>query len=140
MLETQLNQLKTAYENLGLSTIDELLKFYAPNAIFKDPFVQVQGHAQIKAIFVKMFKQLDDPKFYVKTMLQNNGEVSILWEFRFRFKRWNKNPQAFLGVSWITLNSDFEIISHIDYWNPSEGIYEKLPILGGFMRFLKNSV
>lgn len=137
MLDHKIHELKNAYENLTPNTIDDLLKLYAANAFFKDPFQAVRGHTAIKSIFEKMFVQLEHPRFVVKQAVYEKSQISLLWEFKFKFRRWNKNPQTITGVSWLTLNDDYEITSHIDFWDPAEGIYEKLPILGGLMRFLK---
>lgn len=138
-IELQLQNLQKAYETLTPDNVDHLLSFYAADARFKDPFQEVNGHAEIKEIFLKMFDQLNNPRFRVKEIQNRNQQVSLLWEFHFEFKRWNQSPQMILGVSWLTLNDDGLIKRHHDFWDPAEGIYEKLPIIGSLMRFLKKS-
>jgi steroid delta-isomerase len=130
--------LKFEYENCTPNTIHQLIKFYAPNAIFKDPFQEVIGHPAISKIFFKMFEQLNEPRFVVQETLVGNQQAALLWEFHFSMKRWNTNAQSFTGVSWLYFDEDLLISKHHDYWDPSAGIYEQLPILGPLMRGLKS--
>lgn len=139
LLTHQLDGIKKAYENLRPETVDDLLNFYALDAGFKDPFQEVQGRIAIKDIFLKMFDQLESPSFQVREIQHQGVQASLLWEFRFRFKRWNRSDQAILGVSWLYFNENGLIIRHHDFWDPAEGIYEKLPIIGSLLRILKNA-
>lgn len=139
LLPHQLDGLKDAFENLRPENVDDLLNFYAPEASFKDPFQEVQGRLAIKHIFLKMFDQLDRPAFKVRQIQHQGAQASLLWEFKFRFKRWNQSDQVILGVSWLYFNESGLIIRHHDFWDPAEGIYEKLPVIGSFLRLLKNA-
>lgn len=132
-----LEDLKFQYEHLSIGQIEDLLFFYSDTAIFKDPFQQVQGHDAIGSVFKHMFLSLDEPHFVVKSIQYKGLEASLLWDFKFKFKRWNVSQQSITGVSWLEFNAQGKIQSHIDYWDPAEGIYEKLPLLGSLMRFLK---
>jgi steroid delta-isomerase len=130
--------LKFQYENCKPETISQLLAFYAPHAIFRDPFQEVSGHAAISKIFSKMFDQLNTPRFIVEETLVGQNSAAILWEFRFSMKRWNTQEQSFKGVSWLYFDEAGLIQTHHDYWDPAAGIYEKLPIIGPVMRGLKS--
>ena len=136
----QLETIQFEYENIQINRISNLVKLYAEDAVFKDPFQEVHGRDAIAKIFAKMFSQLDGPSFKIISAVGQDFEASLLWEFHFRFKRWNTNPQNLRGVSWLKFNELGLINSHIDYWDPAEGIYEKLPLLGSIMRLLKSSV
>ena len=137
LISQQLQSLQYEYEHIQVNNIERLMAHYSSHAMFKDPFQEVSGKQAIAHIFLKMFDQLDNPSFKVLSVLHNKLEASILWEFHFQFKRWNHAPQRLKGVSWLTFDELGLITSHIDYWDPSEGIYEKLPIVGSLMRFLK---
>lgn len=135
----QLSELKAAYENLRPDSIDDLLNFYATNASFKDPFQEVQGRTAIRHIFLKMFEQLEFPSFQVKEIQSQGMQASLLWEFKFKFKRWNRSEQKILGVSWLYFDDNNLIARHHDFWDPAEGIYEKLPIIGSLLKLLKKA-
>lgn len=138
-LTRQLEELKNAYENLQPDSVDDLLNFYSTNASFKDPFQEVQGRAAIQKIFLKMFNQLDSPTFQVKEIQSHGRQASLLWEFKFHFKRWDRSPQSILGVSWLYFDENNLIVRHHDFWDPAEGIYEKLPLIGALLKALKKA-
>ena len=131
-------KLKAQYDQLSPTHIDALLNCYSSDAIFKDPFQEVQGHPAIKHIFLKMYEQLNQPQFIVREQLIGEKQVAFLWDFQFSMKRWNTTPKSFSGVSWLYFNDAFLVTKHHDYWDPAEGIYEHLPLIGPVMRGLKS--
>ena len=130
--------LKLQYDQLSPTTVDGLLNCYSADAIFKDPFQEIQGHPAIKHIFVKMYEQLNQPQFIIREQLLGNQQVAFLWDFQFSMRRWNTSPKSFSGVSWLYFNDAFLVTKHHDYWDPAAGIYEHLPLIGPVMRGLKS--
>ena len=45
--------------------------------------------------------------------------------------------QCIKGSSHLQLNQNGLVQSHRDYWDTAEELYEKIPMLGGLMRWLK---
>ena len=45
--------------------------------------------------------------------------------------------QTIRGGSHLILNADGKIVSHREYWDSAEELYEKLPVVGALMRWLK---
>ena len=128
------------FENLDLNNIDHLLVLYDAQAFFKDPFNEVTGKAAIQRIFTHMFDQVDQPKFIVTKHIATDSQICLTWEFCFNFKNSSQEQQVIKGCTWLTLNRELLITQHRDYWDPAEELYEKIPLLGGFMRFLKKRI
>ena len=126
------------FEGLSLDTVDHLIDLYSTDAIFKDPFNEVTGQHDIKKIFVHMFEQVDQPKFIVLAEISNSYQACLTWEFRFRFKN-ESHQQVIRGCSWLTISHNL-ITEHRDYWDAAEELYEKLPLIGSLMRFLKKKL
>ena len=62
----------------------------------------------------------------------------LTWEFRFRFRSYRPaQPQVILGASHLVFSTKGLVTLHRDYWDAAEELYEKLPVLGGAMRWLK---
>lgn len=126
------------FENLSPASVAQLSQFYAPDARFKDPFNEVQGLAAITLIFEHMYTALDAPHFVVTHSLVDGDQAFLTWDFKFRFKRFDTQAlQTVRGGSHIQFNAQGLITMHRDYWDAAEELYEKLPLLGGLMRWLK---
>jgi steroid delta-isomerase len=133
----QLERVVRFYEGLELSTVCEVRTVYTPDAYFKDPFNEVGGHDAIIRIFEHMFTQVDQPRFVVHTSMAQEGQGFLVWELRYRMKRLAKGPQIIRGASHLVFDGDGRVCMHRDYWDAAEELYEKIPLLGGWMRLLK---
>ena len=125
------------FEALAPADIARLPAFYAAEARFKDPFNDVRGVAEVQRIFAHMFTALNEPRFVVLTSLVQDNQCFLTWDFRFRFKRGNPALQTVHGGSHLVLDSKGLITLHRDYWDAAEELYEKLPVVGVLMRWLK---
>jgi ketosteroid isomerase-like protein len=125
------------FETLAATDVARLADLYTPDATFKDPFNEVRGIAAIQAIFTHMFVTLDKPRFEIRDVVVAGGQCFLTWDFRFRLRRFNRAEQCIHGGSHLKLAADGRIAEHRDYWDAAEELYEKLPLLGGLMRWLK---
>jgi steroid Delta-isomerase len=132
------NRIAAYFDTLTADTVSRLGEYYLPDATFKDPFNEVRGLAAIQHIFNHMYVSLDQPHFVVTGRLVDGAQCFLTWEFRFRFKRFDTTTlQIVRGASHLMLDVDGRIQMHRDYWDAAEELYEKLPLLGGLMRWLK---
>jgi ketosteroid isomerase-like protein len=131
-------RIATFFEQLTPASVQQLADLYAPDARFKDPFNEVQGLAHIERIFHHMFESLERPHFVVTQQLVDGDQAFLVWEFRFRFKRFDTQSwQTVRGGTHFELDAQGRITLHRDYWDAAEELYEKLPVLGRLMRWLK---
>jgi steroid delta-isomerase len=126
------------FEQLSPEHLGSLSSVYAQGAHFKDPFNEVQGIEAIERIFSHMFDALHAPRFVVRERVLQGVQCFLTWEFRFRFKTYRTDTeQCILGASHLTFGEDGRVIHHRDYWDAAEELYEKLPVVGALMRWLK---
>ena len=127
-----------SFEQLTPQNIETLDALYTPDARFKDPFNDVRGLAAIQQIFRHMYVSLHEPRFVITSRIVEGGQCFLTWEFRFRFKRFRiQQDQVILGGTHLVLAPDGRISLHRDYWDAAEELYEKLPLVGSLMRWLK---
>jgi hypothetical protein len=130
--------LATFFETLSPQSVSQLPTIYDAQARFKDPFNEVQGLPEIERIFRHMYVALEQPHFVITGQLVDGQQAFLTWEFRFRFKRFDTTTlQTVLGGSHVVFNEQGLVTLHRDYWDAAEELYEKLPVLGGVMRWLK---
>ena len=126
------------FEKLQPQDLPRLAQMYAQDARFKDPFNEVQGLAEIERIFAHMFEALDSPHFIVTERIVQGQQCFLVWDFRFRFKRFDtQNWQTVRGGTHLTFDDAGLVTLHRDYWDAAEELYEKLPVVGSLMRWLK---
>ena len=126
------------YEQLSPQGLDHLPLLYAADARFKDPFNEVQGLTAIRGIFEHMYDSLHEPRFVVTTRILQGQEAFLGWDFHFRFQRFDtQTVQTVRGGSHLVFNPEGLVSLHRDYWDAAEELYEKLPLVGGLMRWLK---
>jgi ketosteroid isomerase-like protein len=135
--DARLVRLQHFFETLTPTSVAGIGTVYAEDAWFKDPFNEVRGVAAVRRIFEHMFRQVDGPRFIVTHAMAAGDDAFLTWEFRFRLHARPDEEQLIRGASHIKFATDGRVAYHRDYWDAAEELYEKLPLLGSLMRFLK---
>ena len=136
--EEAVTRVITFFEQLSPAGVATIGQLYAPQARFKDPFNEVQGVPAIEAIFAHMFKALEQPRFVVTGRVVQGQQCFLTWDFLFAFKNFEKGvTQTVRGASHLVLDAQGMVTQHRDYWDVAEELYEKLPVVGALMRWLK---
>ena len=129
------------FETLSLDSLSRLGDFYTPHVWFKDPFNEVRGLAEVRAIFEHMYVALDQPRFVVTDRIVDGQQCFLTWNFEFHFKRFDTAIlQTVRGSSHLKFTADGRVDYHRDYWDAAEELYEKLPWVSPVMRWLKKRV
>ena len=137
-MNNAVDRIVQTFQTLTLAGVETLDAIYAPEARFKDPFNDVQGLGEIQRIYRHMYVTLENPRFLITERIVQGSQCCLTWEFRFGFKRFKPGQaQCILGGSHLLLDASGRITLHRDYWDAAEELYEKLPVLGGVMRWLK---
>jgi hypothetical protein len=128
------------YEQLSPARLPELNALYADDAAFKDPFNEVRGIGAIEAVFDHMFGQVSAPRFVVHDAVHDGADdrpltqAFLTWDFLFGAAG---TERVVRGATHLRFGADGKVVLHRDYWDAAEELYEKLPILGVLMRWLK---
>lgn len=122
------------FANLQADGLERLASIFAPDARFKDPFNDVRGVDAITRIFAHMYATTREPQFVIREHALHGDRLFIRWDYHF---------QTLKGVAWeipgvsvVRFNLAGLAVEHVDYWDPAEHIYSKLPLLGWLMRWL----
>lgn len=137
-LDRHVARLVAYFESLSPDNLDQLASFYTAGAYFKDPFNEVRGLPAVRGIFDHMYEALEQPRFVVTDTIAQGDQCFLTWNFEFYFKGFDKATlQTIRGGSHLKFTADGLVDVHRDYWDAAEELYEKLPWLGGLMRWLK---
>ena len=137
-MEEPVARLVQYYQTITPQTVADLGQYYAADAYFKDPFNEVHDCPSIAQIFEHMFKALTEPRFVVTNQIVQNEQCFLTWEFHFLFKSFQpEKPQIIRGASHLVFSNQGLVTFHRDYWDAAEELYEKIPLLGSLMRWIK---
>jgi len=125
------------FQSISADSARTLSLIYTEDVWFKDPFNEVQGLEQVSHIFTHMFEQVDAPRFVVTHSMLQDDQAFLTWDFLFRMRRFSDDEQCIRGASHVRFASDGRVAYHRDYWDAAEELYEKLPVVGSLMRWLK---
>ncbi len=139
--EAALQRVVHFFEHLQANDVGRIADIYASDAHFKDPFNAVQGVAEIARIFAHMFETLEAPRFVITHQVQQGAQCFVTWDFFFAMRPFGAGQtQTIRGASHLVLREDagvWRVALHRDYWDTAEELYEKLPLVGSLMRWLK---
>ena len=137
-MNSSVDRIVETFHGLTLEGVETLGAIYAPDAGFKDPFNDVRGLAEIQRVYRHMYAALENPRFIVTGRIVQGPQCFLTWEFHFAFKRIKRGQaQRILGGSHLVLDGEGRITLHRDYWDAAEELYEKLPVVGSLMRWMK---
>jgi steroid delta-isomerase len=126
------------FETLTPQSLARFGEYYADDAFFKDPFNELRGLKEVMRVFEHMYRTLDEPRFVVTARLVDGDQCFLTWDFRFRFKSVRPEvEQTIRGSTHLKFAADGRVNFHRDYWDAAEELYEKLPFIGGLMRWLR---
>ena len=127
------------FERLSARSIRLIEKLAEPGMRFKDPFNDVQGLDAFERIFRHMFEHLEKPKFEVQDYAwgQDGQTVYLRWVLRYELRGQKRRID---GMSEVFFSNGGKVLSHIDHWDAGEQFYERLPLLGGMIRFVKSKL
>lgn len=134
MMASRLDELVRYYESLTGQSVARMGDFYAADAYFKDPFNEVRTLPDIQAIFARMFEVVESPRFVITERIVGEQSVALTWDFDFGMRG---RAIRVHGASVLRFDAAGRVQYHRDYWDAAEELYEKLPVLGVLMRWLK---
>ncbi|MFZ6726621.1 nuclear transport factor 2 family protein [Undibacterium sp. MH2W] len=135
--QASLQQVVQFFETLTPKQAKDLSRIYTLDAYFKDPFNEVRGLEAVTRIFEHMFVQVEQPRFKITSTVLQDDAAFLCWDFYFYMKKFKPEEQCIRGATHIRFAPDGKVHMHRDYWDAAEELYEKLPVLGGLMRWLK---
>ncbi len=134
---THLNEFLQWNLNPSLKSIKNVHKHYARDLFFKDPFTELYTADELQKYYQRTLVKLKDMRFSFENVLEQEHQAFVTWIMTAQFmgRKFSVN-----GTSHFKFNSSGLCEFHRDYFDLSEELYERLPLLGyifkGFKRIL----
>lgn len=127
------------YQDLRHDTLHLLDEVYAAEVVFEDPLHRVEGLAELRGYFERMYEGVKAIRFDFGSVLQSGDEAMLTWTMHLRHRR--LRPGEALALPGAThLRWAEKVHYHRDYFDAGALLYERLPLLGGVVRAIRRRV
>jgi len=115
---------------------------YAAGVYFRDPFKEIYGEAELEAYLLRTSKAVAQFSMDWQDVAEHGGDYYFRWVMSVKLKRDGKNkpPSLTTGISFVRFGADGKVIFHQDYFDAAAFLYEKIPVLGSEIRFIKKRI
>jgi hypothetical protein len=84
-----------------------------------------------------MFAVTQGPRFEILEQSASGDTGFVRWRFRFAPRGRPQAQRTIEGVSRVVFAADGRVAEHVDYWDPVEGLYDGIPLIGPILRLLR---
>jgi len=120
------------FENLRPERLHQVDQLFDQDALFRDPFNDVQGRPAIRRIFEHLLTDYPRTRFRVIESCPTHHSAFIRWTFQPDSER----DLQIEGVSRVIFNAKGEVLDHRDYWDSASELFAHLPFTRGPVRWL----
>ena len=99
--------------------VNQTYTIYAPDVFFQDPLNEFRGVKRYQEMIGFLSRWFADLKMELHDIQRNGDTIKTEWTLRWRSPLPWQPQIAITGRSELTLNSEEQIVSHIDYWDCS---------------------
>lgn len=133
-----LGRFRQLFNNLCAGNMAELGTVYSDDVHFTDPFSSVHGIDELTDYFTGAYANVIACSFDFGDPVINGENVCIPWVMHLRHKRIRRGRNVSVdGISQIIIRGG-RVVSHRDYFDAGQLLYENLPVLGGVIRWIRN--
>ena len=138
-MASNLNRSIEFFTNLDKNHMELVDQFYDKNVIFQDPIHQLTGSSAVRAYYEGLYKNAESVRFEYTKKLEDQNTVVLVWRMFLKTAAIkNGNEITVDGTSVITFDGpNGKAISHRDYFDMGEFIYEQIPILRSVIHYIK---
>lgn len=130
------------YGDLSPSNVQEKVRdVYAPDAWFNDTIATESGIAAIEKYLLKTAQGAESVKAKINNTAVSGSDCYVRWTMEVQTKNLaGGRPIVTEGMSQLRFDDNGRIVLHQDFWNPSNGIYQHLPLLGPAIRYVNGLI
>ena len=135
-----ITRFKTFNSDFSASNITNNTKnVYAADVYFRDPFKEIHGEPDFEAYLLSGSSAVSQFSMNWQDVGKNGGNYYFRWVMSVKFKSDGKKqaPSLTTGISFVRFGPDGKVIFHQDYFDAGSFLYEKIPVLGAEIRFIK---
>jgi len=120
---------------------EETEKVYAPNAFFNDTLKTINGSSAIRDYFIRTAQGLDSMSVRFDDVAFSNNNYYFRWTMETRMKNLARGKTVLtIGVTLVRFDNEGRVILHQDFWDSAQGVWEHVPLIGSFIRWIREKI
>lgn len=128
------------YKSLSLDSIPRIDSLYSPKMVFIDPVHRIEDRNLFKDYLINLLEPLNYCNFEIHSFINDGENSSAFWTMKFSHKSfYNAKEIQVNGSSQLKWEGD-QIIFHRDYFDLGQMLYEKIPLLGRLIVWIKGKL
>lgn len=133
-----LNEFVNVYQRLSTDNLALIDTIYDSKIHFVDPMHELHGISQLHDYFEGLYQNLSYCTFVVTDIIEQQGQAAIYWEMNYKHKSLNKGEMVTVNGSSHLKSENGKVIYHRDFLDLGAMLYEQIPLVGQFIRWIKN--
>ena len=127
------------FNGLNKETMPLVDRFYAEDTHFLDPVVDLQGRAAVRKYYENLYRNVESIRFEFSNQVKQGNEQVSFWTMVLKARSLNGGKEIrVIGNSHFRFDPGTGLaLYHRDYFDMGEFIYERIPVVGGLIRFIK---
>ncbi len=121
-------------------TEENLRALYAEELYFNDTFVTLTTLDELINYMTKT-AQMAEAQVDILDVARSETDYFIKWSMDMTFNARGKQVRSdSIGVTQVRFNEAGKVVYHQDYWDSANAFYQHLPIVGGLVQRVRNSL
>ncbi|RAH36879.1 MULTISPECIES: nuclear transport factor 2 family protein [unclassified Halomonas] len=128
------------YNKLDKSCTKNLYKIYTPDIAFADPLHRIDGLPALEAYFASLYENVTACRFVFHDRQRQGDTAFVTWTMHLAHRRLDGGREITVeGASRLLFAGDDtgRVREHRDYFDAGALLYERVPLLGTAIRWLK---
>ena len=107
----------------------------------RDAFQAIRPCRGRERLFPHGLEPVSGVRFVFNRVIRSGGEFYVDWTMAIDFKKtppgtWEES----MGVSHFRFNSEGRVIFHQDYWDPTDIVYKRIPLVKQLIAYVKRKL
>ncbi|AZT83985.1 nuclear transport factor 2 family protein [Marinobacter sp. NP-4(2019)] len=136
-VEVTLERFRGLFNSLDAGNLSKLSSVYSDTVQFQDPLSSVSGLDELNRYFAGAYANVVSCTFEFGDPVITGENAAITWVMHLRHKRIRRGREIRVhGMSRLVIQ-DGKVTHHRDYFDAGQLLYEHLPVIGRFIRWIR---
>lgn len=136
-----LARLREFFVDMDAASVATAAQVYAPDAVLYDNLAVVYGASDIEAYFTKAVGEVDGLQVEFQQTTRAGIDYYIRWRMTIVSESLSPGqPLVSYGMTHFRFDEQGRVLLHRDFWDAASGLYEYLPVVGGLITRLRETL